>query len=147
MVALASGCSCQRIASSPNCHTTGVLSHEIIIRQVSTSGSSSHVHPIVIICKFSSDQHCRKRLAEAVNIMSACACREAVSDPGTTVLMNPKMENLMESYRKYGRNGRFVTSSTVDRSRGPRFEMPSPGMKTISAIEIILTWWLATIYV
>lgn len=61
--------------------------------------------------------------------------------------MNPKLENLMESYRKYGRSGRFVTTSTVDRSRGPRFDMPSPGMKTITAVEIVLTWWLATIYV
>lgn len=70
-----------------------------------------------------------------------------MSNPGTTVVMNPKLENLMDSYRKYGRNGRFVTSSTVDRSRGLRFDMPSPGMKTITAVEIILTWWLATVYV
>jgi hypothetical protein len=73
--------------------------------------------------------------------------REAVSDPGKWVRLDGKFEHLTQQYRKYGRAGRFESSSTVNRGRGPRFDMPTPGMKTIVAAEILLTWFLTTVHV
>lgn len=74
-------------------------------------------------------------------------CREAVTNPGKWVKLDGKFEHLTQQYRKYGHAGRFESSSTVDRKRGNRFDMPEPGMKSIVVAEILLTWFLTTVYV
>jgi hypothetical protein len=90
-----------------------------------------------------SSDHC----SVACRVHPFCACREAVTNPGTIVKLDGKFEHLTQQYKRYGRYGRFESSSTVDRKRGRRFDMPMPGMKSIVATEIVLTWFLSTVYV
>jgi hypothetical protein len=57
--------------------------------------------------------------------------------------VNQELAHTIRSYQKYGKMDAFAAPNPL--KRGPRFDMPMPGMKSIVAADILLTWILCNV--
>lgn len=69
-------------------------------------------------------------------------CREAMAHPGR-VQLSDELRGAHDAYKQFGAVDAAHAPNPL--AKGPRFDMPTPGMKAIVFADVMLTWLLCNV--